>query len=752
MKLTAKDRLRMYAYGGTGDEDKKAARKSTTIPDGYEIDKDYIDKDNPNRVYYKKMTITSSTKTGSNNASPSVKKAVKPLGNYTAVKPRVGTSRKNISDTLIDRIYLEPDQQKTIPEDTEQEAFKGENIFTKRGSSNMAIGQARYPSRKSVSKTDGGVLNTQDQNVEFMYYQPNSSKIDYSKGKHVIPFSEWNNRGQASNFADTGFINRYAPKMGLGGEVDQLPELLKGLTDLLSNTRSNSTQPIMSATAIHNMENPYSHMAMGGSVDDLTQEEYSQLQEQADSFGISVEDLLQRMNADLSANSPDDYSGDNESDETSADNEGDEGEYAYGGIHIKRQNKGKFTAAAKAAGKGVQSYAREVLDNPRASKTLRMRANFARSAAKWKHGYGGKAIEVEGNEIVHEPGKAPVKMSGPSHEEGGIDINVDKGTRIYSDRLGIDGKTMQQRKAGRERRISKIEKLLDKYPSNSLTRNTVSRSLEHIDAEEERDMKLQEVANHLYSPEGQAGYGGVDGDIRDDNDLLQNILGRTHPSYSVMNNSNIDTPKPNTVGLTTGDYIGLAGTAFGSLAPLLNTRNAAKATPNAVNRYQNFGSDALEANQKAQSIAGSTAGDSLIDIDSATGAAVKNNNNSASSVNTGRALNIATFLGADKARAGVRGNYSSQMMQLLGQEGNLENQKDYYSDMGATMVDNERERNTDNYFTNHGADIAGLASGAQQIGRNLNIDKSNQVDANLISQLSMYGLEFDENGNLISTK
>ena len=57
------------------------------------------------------------------------------------------------------------------------------------------------------------------------------------------------------------------------------------------------------------------------------------------------------------------------------------------GIHIKKANRGKFTAAAKRAGMGVQAYARKILSAPKGkySATLRKRANFARNASKFKH-------------------------------------------------------------------------------------------------------------------------------------------------------------------------------------------------------------------------------------------------------------------------------------------------------------------------------------------------------------------------------
>lgn len=63
---------------------------------------------------------------------------------------------------------------------------------------------------------------------------------------------------------------------------------------------------------------------------------------------------------------------------------------AESGIHIKPQNRGKFTAAAERAGMGVQEYANKIMRNPgNYSPTLVKRANFARNANKWhKAEYG----------------------------------------------------------------------------------------------------------------------------------------------------------------------------------------------------------------------------------------------------------------------------------------------------------------------------------------------------------------------------
>ena len=98
--------------------------------------------------------------------------------------------------------------------------------------------------------------------------------------------------------------------------------------------------------------------------------------------------------------------------------------YKNGGIHIKPENRGKFTAAAKRAGMGVQEYASHVLahkDN--FSSTLVKRANFAKNAASWKHAYGGEQPPYETTGTYPPTGwgqyNTPIDYSGPVNLTGG---------------------------------------------------------------------------------------------------------------------------------------------------------------------------------------------------------------------------------------------------------------------------------------------------------------------------------------------
>jgi len=62
-----------------------------------------------------------------------------------------------------------------------------------------------------------------------------------------------------------------------------------------------------------------------------------------------------------------------------------------GGIHIKPENRGKFTAWAKSHGMSVQDAARHVMANKgKYSSAIVKRANFAKNAAGWKKANGGE--------------------------------------------------------------------------------------------------------------------------------------------------------------------------------------------------------------------------------------------------------------------------------------------------------------------------------------------------------------------------
>lgn len=65
-------------------------------------------------------------------------------------------------------------------------------------------------------------------------------------------------------------------------------------------------------------------------------------------------------------------------------------------IKIKKKNRGKFTKAAKAAGESVQEHARSVLNNPKATKLQKKRAQFVVNSKKWHYKNGGLLMQNGG--------------------------------------------------------------------------------------------------------------------------------------------------------------------------------------------------------------------------------------------------------------------------------------------------------------------------------------------------------------------
>lgn len=72
-------------------------------------------------------------------------------------------------------------------------------------------------------------------------------------------------------------------------------------------------------------------------------------------------------------------------------------------IHIKKENRGKFTRSAKEHSMGVQEFATHILNNKdKYNSTLIKRANFAKNAKKFKHAKGGLIKKCQNGEILDD--------------------------------------------------------------------------------------------------------------------------------------------------------------------------------------------------------------------------------------------------------------------------------------------------------------------------------------------------------------
>ena len=677
---------------------------------------------------------------------------------------------------------------------------EGENDLTKLNYGRRFASLMVTPSYSASNKTRGTSYNRS------YSYDPKTGTVDYTEQGDVnlrpstLSVRKMAEGGEVEipGMPDMSSSAGAGGGWALAGQL--LPQIGNALQAIFTKPQQQTNQPIMNAQTARAMTSPY---AMGGELGDIDDMQYQEwLQSMFDNQLIAEESLDSEQQDDVVMEGVDDEGIEDE----------EEDSFAMGGkakgIHIKPSKRGTFTAAAKKHGKSVQGFASQVLANKgNYSSAMVKKANFARNAAKWKHAYGAYAeggmtdIEVEGDEVVQTPDGDMQQMQGPTHENGGIDMTVPVGTKIYSDRLQLEGKSMQQRKKAREKKMRTAEETLEKNPHDFTARNTYNRIKQVYDMEEQQDMALQKVANKIYSPPQKAAFGDEVGDPW--SDYMESLLGspatkipflpgadhsqlpnqgsplstsatgrganieipmtgartaesiglQTPTEESRYNTPDIPEEEPTYSGVggfTTGDYIGMGANLFNAIAPIINTRNAAKATKPEMNRFKGFGKQALEANAKAQDFAGVNFANAKRDLDTASNSAVLRNRLGARSINTMRALDTVTDLNRNKAAAGLYGQYTNQLSGLLGQEGQLANQRDQMVMSGEQARDERQAQNTDNYYSNMAQNLVNFGTNIGNIGAQMNKHKANQDNADLISQLSEY-FDFgrDQQGKLV---
>lgn len=435
---------------------------------------------------------------------------------------------------------------------------------------------------------------------------------------------------------------------------------------------------------------------------------------------------------------------------------------------------------------------------------------------------GGQVpIEAEGNEVVETPNGMVGELQGPTHEQGGIDMDVPQGTKIYSDRLSVDGKTMAERKKSREKALARLEKLALKNPHDKLLKNSLERTKQVMDMEEAQDMKLQEVASSMTPRQGFAlgtpleGVNPITMPPMDTADFYNQVVGYgvappnlTPPAMGVPSlesptgyfnlyqepitppveidtNQELGLSNPiqisgtsayspdkgvnapitmagkslpqddsttenNGMGATIGDYIGMGGNLFNAFAPLINTlRNRNGEAPN-VNHYKNFGKDALQANESAKDYVALQRENALRALRQKSNAAKASTRDNARSVNTVRALDLATDTGTAKDMDSISDAFAKQMMQLFTQQAQLENVQDQAVMTGEEKRAENDVKDRDNYQSQLAQNLTNLGTNVQGLGKNLNTIQGNKDQLALLEMLSQYGFGFtrDRKGNL----
>ena len=560
-------------------------------------------------------------------------------------------------------------------------------------------------------------------------------------------------------------------------------------------------------------------------------------------------------------------------------------------VGTSMMNKGMANGEG-ADGKGIAGFLNNNFGD--ISSGMSMLSGFANSGG---FAFGGDVpsltpVEVEGKEVGQTPDGQLINFEGPSHEQGGIPVALPPGTEMYSKRIKVDGVSMADRKKKRERKTLTLEQLFEKNKTDVLLKNSLSRTKENNEFEEQADNKIQEVVKTLMEqPKQTHAYGGgVDGrdpydsilygkksdgtkyqldDFKKYLDAFRTYAGKPNPGawynqddrklmqtevrkmlgedttgvddgifgkndYAVFdkwynsvylpknngvdpnlltdnvdrgqanslelsakenlpNNPNIDyagieqffgnlpisddaslsevTNRPYSAtpginpgtgnkegnepfslkgilgGVTIDDALGIAGNLYQS-NKIMDTvlANRAGDTPN-INAFENYGKEGLKTLDETKQYVNQVRDEVLKDLQLDRTSSIKRNRNSARSVNTQRALDLATDASINNTQEKTYSSFAEQMMSILGNEASMKNNIDSVVMGGEQTKDLADRQDRDNFYTQLGLAHKNKGQTISQIGTDLNTIKKRKVSMNTINNLSEY-VKMNDNGEL----
>ena len=452
-------------------------------------------------------------------------------------------------------------------------------------------------------------------------------------------------------------------------------------------------------------------------------------------------------------------------------------EYGDGGtITINSKNTDKFTKSASNAGMSVQDFASHILSNIDKYSPLQIkRANFARNAARWKHASGGEVetpsingklnipVEVEGNEVGELPNGQMMQFNGPSHENGGIPVSLPEGTGIYSDRVSIDGKTMAKRKVQRERTKTNLEKKISE--GDYVAKSTLDRYMLTSSKEEQLDMSIQQLLNQQdkSSVDRKAKWGKVVvttdkdnidtdtswtdeiNDVSDGVDISGKLKGKPidYSNAGMSSEGKGKDPQDNSKFWsnifdstpTVGDLVGMYGNLHSAYAGKKNTlANRLGDTPN-INPYEQYGKEGLKTLDESRDFIKQAGDMQRSEIGLSRNTAMKQNRETARSINTMRALDLATQANADRLDMNTYQSEVSQLANMMGKKADLQNQRDSFVMKGEQERDLADRQDRDSFYNSLVKDEQSIGQGLTVLGGSVNDIKERNASMEALNNI-----------------
>jgi hypothetical protein len=210
--------------------------------------------------------------------------------------------------------------------------------------------------------------------------------------------------------------------------------------------------------------------------------------------------------------------------------------------------------------------------------------------------------------------------------------------------------------------------------------------------------------------------------------------------------------KKTELGFTTGDKVGMIGSTIGTLAKSASTIINYLGDRPSENKFMEYASDSLKTLHESQTYAQKMLDYAYQDIDMGEATAKRSMMQNARGINQQRAIGFGLNAQTQQARRNARMGYASQMLGIGNRIADTELRRDQVRMSADERVDDKNKADRDAFFTNTSQDFADMGMLSQQIGNNLNKTKENKYSMNLINQLSKYGFQIDDQGNLIAKK
>ena len=407
---------------------------------------------------------------------------------------------------------------------------------------------------------------------------------------------------------------------------------------------------------------------------------------------------------------------------------------------------------------------------------------------------GDVPVEVEEGEVARTPEGDTIKFKGKKHEQGGIEGTLPEYTQVFSERLKKGEISFAKEEEKRAKELASLDKRIEKNPYDMMLKETKKIVENRHEKERQESLALQETLKSLAINIGGAEKvlqgarqklaGGTPSlkyfsDLEsptEDFDMSYPVLLDTLLQNTQSKNLNVGDPTisdikvqpssvevpikgkgilgnfmtslegkaPQIASIPAGDYMGLLGTAYASVAPLLETqKNRATDTPN-IDYAKNYGRDSLaKLGEMKQELSGyqTLAEKKLAEKESAARDRLRN---SARGINTLRALDTAVNVQTNRALDDLYLGMAESTMGILGQEANMLEKIDAVTAESAAQRDIADKMDKDLYHTQLAKDKVSVGQGLQQMGRNVNLIKYRNDMEKLTEQYNQNLLTYDQ--------